>query len=520
MTKHYLSKASNPYKSAYTFRLGVSLIETALCMVLIFVTIFLLVKTTSGPVSTDGNVTYGSSNQQLGVKNKTTLLANSLVEDVLAGRFTETDPNRIVLNQPGTICSIPIGQLRTATPFNGEPGLPDSAYRAINCQDNNSSVPIIYRWEVRRLFFGNNLARNTNVPCSNLDAGCFRIATRSSIQAPNASYNEYYLANLTFFRDNASLNADRPSLIIPLSFAVNNFVPDPVNANVLLSIAFDAVTTSDTLPGGILAGTVQGTPLFVERDELIRFLSPNSLLRTDPFLSKVYSRVTAFGIKGFPFYGPLFNGQNQLPTFYSSNDSPSVNLLNQSFNDAEANVKCFGIGTPPPGSNIEAESQSCNRALGRGMGKENAEGARLADHAFTTAINSHQTDNDLPNRVGTLTIDPRDYNRVAVVILNGDDGQTPLGAAPNFPTEATIASLANQKNITLFTIGFVTKQQPGDPDYFSVNTRLRNLASQTRFGMNFEAPSNLQFSNTLQSIVSHNQVFALMKKMRRYGVDI
>jgi hypothetical protein len=540
--RNKLSKASPHHLPTALTHEGVSLIETALCIVLVFVTIAVLAKNISGQSSNNPNNAYSSTSQELGVKNKVTILANSLIEDVLAGRFTETDVNRrFIAGAPPprpNICDIPIENLRNIPLPPSGPGLTDNARISRSCQDTNSSTPIFYRWDVRRLFYGNGLDANaSNTPCDPVGGGCFKIASRNSRQTPNAPYNEYYLGTLTFFNtQNNLINNTQPTLSIPFSFAINNFVPDPVNANVLVSIAFDASANADVadVPGELAIGT--SGALYIQRQEILKFLDARlttdptilagdrpfpAVFPSDPFLSRINSRVTAFGVKGTTGYGPFFNGgdTNTPPVFYDTSSSPGRNIFETSLSGAIQNVQCFTSTKVPTDTLIQRrvtnESNACPFG-GRGAELPQTGDVRSSDDLFNRVLSSHRQDiTELPQNV-----DPNDFRKVSVVILTGDDINSPLDAAANFPGEDGIIANATRRDVTLFTIGFVPKITAGDPTCDQVNRRLSNVARRTRFGMNYEAPSGSQFSESLQSIVAHNQIFALMKKMRRYGVEL
>lgn len=116
---------------------GLSLLELGIVMVFISLALVPVVKMIGGPTSADGNAA-----QITGTKNKEAILANTMVNKVLAGDYT------------GFKCR----SNGSALPFNPDTDLPKSN-QMVNfgrCRSQNGNSTLFYEWDVLNLTASNN----------------------------------------------------------------------------------------------------------------------------------------------------------------------------------------------------------------------------------------------------------------------------------------------------------------------------------------------------------------------------
>lgn len=116
---------------------GLSLLELAIVMVFISLALIPIVRMTGGPTSSDGNAA-----QITGTKNKEALLANTMINKVLAGDYS----------------NFKCGGNGSPLSFNPQTELPQGTQVASfgRCQSANGNNPLYYEWKVLNLTASNN----------------------------------------------------------------------------------------------------------------------------------------------------------------------------------------------------------------------------------------------------------------------------------------------------------------------------------------------------------------------------
>ncbi|MCE3236548.1 MAG: hypothetical protein K0Q50_2739, partial [Vampirovibrio sp.] len=171
---------------------GLSLIEMGMVMVFLSLALVPIIKMMGGPQSDSGNAAYRNS-----MKSKETILANTLVDKVLANDFSYFDCSAGF--NPST--QLPVG----TTPFN-------SARKYNICKAQNTNSDIFYQWSVVHL----NSSNNSN-------------------EMP--SKNRYYQASLNILGPDR--NPNTPILTMPINFFFNEGGSTTKTENTGVMVAMD-----------------------------------------------------------------------------------------------------------------------------------------------------------------------------------------------------------------------------------------------------------------------------------------
>jgi hypothetical protein len=486
---------------------GVSLIEAAICIVVVFITIGALFQMLGGKTDiTQNNENFASYNQYLSFKNREYVVANSLLEGVLSGQMLNNDRN------PRNGCPVPIRQnnMLAITAFLNRANIMSVPnFGPGPCVDNTGRVPVFYRWSIRRVITGNptSLPSLTN-PGANPNGSNFISIPRRVFFTGNAvdddrSYNEYYIGTLNTYasRQDATTGAN-PTFTVPFSFYVNNNEPERIQASIAAGITMDGTISMGKLdsiltPGGVgQSGETGLSRISVARIAMQDFVRD---MEQDPFVADDSVLSLARFSAEYQVLTPMNFPQGNFPNRQFTGFRRFVNCFRPREDDDAA---CSGIYTIPNGTtSIEAGLLSAFDPAGNALGQRGL---------FNFSANVQNV------------IFRRNYDRVFIFVT---DGAPEIGAGAdtdNYSTNSTLITQARRiaadpaqkdRRISIFTVGIL-------PDEVESDRLLRNLAAQSPNGLYFRVNRADQLVDALQQIGTQFQYFALRRKTERFGINI
>lgn len=161
---------------------GMSLTELALVMLIVSLALVPMVKMIGGPSSENGNAALVS-----GTKNKEAILANAMVNKVLAGDYSSLN---CVGGNP-----VALSNYDALFPTDGNPRMFSP------CKEASGATPLYYQWEVMQMTKANN---GRELPENNR----YYQATLNVLEKTGSRYSPIFTMPVNFFRNEGQINND------------------------------------------------------------------------------------------------------------------------------------------------------------------------------------------------------------------------------------------------------------------------------------------------------------------------
>ncbi|MBY0404214.1 MAG: hypothetical protein K2X66_09965 [Cyanobacteria bacterium] len=467
-----------------SFRPGFSLIETAMAMLLVFVSAAVLIKMVGGTkvevVGPDGNP-YGSVNQLTSYMDRQFLFARSNIEDIQSG-------NLFPLTNSGP-CSINLATLQGDA----------TAQSPVVCRNDFQAKPIFYGWSVRKVVNGNqnpNLNYTGFSPNPGFPENDAAIASGFSagpeMTVPRG--NDFYQASLNIYSADGPTANQAPRYSIPFNFFNNTNPPQQIQAKLSAMISLDS------------SGSMQEADAV---NAITRFTWAKEGLRS--FLDQTTNDIYVDKRSGIGLSNFNLNSVTQ--------SAPSVSTANNNFGFIRDRISCMAPVDIDNNGNNECPSNNViipqgSTALYTGLmgGNVAQSGAGISAidliNQYIGSGSLRSPDDIVANDADRLVVWVTDGNNESSAWLPAFPGATAQDFVNN--TRQNLLAIPRINRPTYFILGIINPNSPV----------LGQIADATPSGLYVEVGNLANLSQALEQVESQFQFFALRRKAQRWNIPI